>query len=285
MLADVAGSHAEYLLKVLGTELNEAQRPKPQNEYLDALRRRADEIHATLDWAFSSGGDQAIGLTLTIAAAPLWFELSQMAVAGDRLQKALSFAEDGSEHEMRLRLALGQAHWYTGAAPEPAFARVLEIAVRLGATAERTLALWGLWTARRGRGDYPAALGFARQYADAAADTGNAAFIHLADRILGLTHHVLGHQRAARDFTARALRQSRPLDPRSGIGYQVETAVAMRAQLARILWMMGFPDQATDAARDAVAAARDAGRAFPLAYAAAFGGLPVALWTGAADDA
>jgi hypothetical protein len=169
--------------------------------------------------------------------------------------------------------------------PEPAFARALDIAERLGRSAEQTLALWGLWTARRTRGDYPAALEIARQYADAAGSTGNAAAIHLADRILGLTHHVLGHQQLARDFTERALRQPRSLDPRSGIGYQVETPIAMPAQLARILWMMGFPDQATDAANGAVAVARDAGRSFPIAYAAAFAGLPVALWTGAEDNA
>jgi hypothetical protein len=145
--------------------------------------------------------------------------------------------------------------------------------------------LWGLWTARRGRGDYSTALEFARKYAAAVATTGDAAAIHLADRILGLTHHVLGQQPLARDFTERALRQPRLLDPASSIGYQVETPVAMGAQLARILWLMGFPDQAMVAAREAVAAARNGGRSFPICYAVAQAGLPVAVWTGDLDEA
>jgi len=109
--------------------------------------------------------------------------------------------------------------------------------------------------------------------------------MHLADRILGLTHHLIGNQRTAREFTERALRQPHLLSPTSGIGYQVETPVAMRAQLARILWLMGFPDRAMQAVRDAVGIALNGRRSFPVCYAIGFAGLPIALWVGAADEA
>jgi len=168
---------------------------------------------------------------------------------------------------------------------EAVFDRAQEIAERIGATAVRSQALWGMWAARRGRGDNLAALEIARRYADAAAAAGDLRAIHLADRILGLTHHLLGQQSAARDFTERALRQPHLLDPASGIGYQVETPVAMGAQLARILWLTGFPDQAMAAAREAVATARNSGRSFPICYALTQAGVPVALWTGDADEA
>src|SRR5262249_40970358 len=52
------------------------------------------------------------------------------------------------------------------------------------------------------------------------------------------------------------------------------------AQLARILWLQGFPDQAKGAAADAITAARNSGHSFAMVYALAFGGVPVALWTG-----
>jgi hypothetical protein len=65
-----------------------------------------------------------------------------------------------------------------------------------------------------------------------------------------------------------------------GLGYQVETPVAMAAQLARILWLQGFPDQATLAAIDAITAARNSGHSYALVYALAFGSVPIALWTG-----
>jgi hypothetical protein len=109
--------------------------------------------------------------------------------------------------------------------------------------------------------------------------------MHLADRILGLTHHFLGHQPIAKEFTERALRQPHLLDPTSGMDYQVETPVAMRAQLARILWLMGFPDQAKNAAKQAVEAALDSGRSYPISYALIFGTLPVALWSGDVREA
>jgi predicted ATPase len=54
----------------------------------------------------------------------------------------------------------------------------------------------------------------------------------------------------------------------------------MAAQLARILWLQGFPDQAMGAATDAITAARKSGHSFAMVYALAFGSVPVALWTG-----
>jgi hypothetical protein len=54
----------------------------------------------------------------------------------------------------------------------------------------------------------------------------------------------------------------------------------MGALLARILWLSGFPDQAIDAAAEAMAAARKIAHPFVISYAVAFAGLPVALWTG-----
>lgn len=279
---DVARRHAAHFLAALGT-MDDERRSQPLDAWQATFRRRADEVHVALEWAFSATGDPAIGVALTVAASPLWFELSQMTVVRDRVAQALPHAAQDSEGEMWLRVALGNALWYLGPgspAMEAAFDRALEIADRIGATAVQTRALWGMWAARRGRGDNAAALEFARRYADVAGNTGDPGAMHLADRILGLTYHLLGQQPAARRFTERALRQPQLLDPASSIGYQVETPVAMGAQLARILWLIGFPDQAAVAARQAVADALNNGSPFPICYAVTQAGLPVALWTG-----
>lgn len=284
---DVARRHAGYLLQRLVT--GDAERgSRPADEYLAAFRHLADEIHAALAWCFGADGDPAIGLALTIAAVPLWFELFQMTVARIRLEQALPHTEPGSEQEMRVRLALGNALWYMAPnsdAFEPNFVRLAEIAERLRAPRAQTQALWGMWAARRYRGDYPAALEAARGYSDLAARVGDLGAMHLGDRILGLTHHLLGHQPLARDFTERALLRPQHLEPGSGLGYQVETPVAMRAQLARILWLTGLPDQAKVAAQEALAAAQNSKHSFAMVYAVSFAGLPVALWTGAPDAA
>jgi len=286
-LAGVARCHATYFLNVLG-HLDNERWSKPPDEYLAAFRGCADEVHVALEWAFSRTGDPAIGLALTLAAEPLWFELFQMVAARGRVEQALSHADAGSDMEMRLRIALGRVLWYSDPVSdsiEPAFARALEIATRTDATDVQIQALWGIWAARRGRGDYPAALDVAYRYAKAAANAGNVGAIHLGDRILGLTHHLMGHQAAAREFVERALGQSYRFDPTSGIGFQVETPAAMASFLARVLWLSGFPNQAKVAANEAVAAAAKSGRVFSLCHAITLAGLPVALWTGDMGEA
>jgi tetratricopeptide (TPR) repeat protein len=120
----------------------------------------------------------------------------------------------------------------------------------------------------------------ARRFANAAERDGNRGAIHLADRILGLTHHFLGDQPAALEFTKRALRRPDHLDASLGLGYQVETPVAMAAQLARILWVQGFPDQAMAMSEKALAAAAEVGHPHAALYALAYAGVPVALWVG-----
>src|SRR5262249_14232168 len=260
-LAEVSRCHAGYFLQILAT-VDDVRQSEPADEYQATFRRHADEIHAALEWAFSPAGDPAIGLAMTIAAIPLWFELFQIVAARTRLTQALSYAKPGSDQEMRLRIAIGHAIWYIGpdsGAIEPTFARALEIAERIGATDVRTQALWGLWASCRWRGDYRAALEMALRFADVAASTGDVGAMHLSDRILGFTDHSLGHQPTARELTQRALRHAHHLDASLGLGYQVETPVAMAAQLARILWLQGFPDQAMAAATDAITVARQIG--------------------------
>jgi predicted ATPase/DNA-binding winged helix-turn-helix (wHTH) protein len=283
VLAEVARRHAEYLIKVLGN-LEEEVRSTPSDQHLAEFRRRANEIHAALEWAFSTAGEPAIGVALTIAAVHLWFELSQQTIARGRVEQALPYAEIGSDQEMWLRIALGHSLWYLGPGTDAIglnFSRALEIAENIGATAVQTRALWGLWAAHRGKEDYRAALEVALRYADVATSARDLCASHLADRIVALSHHLLGHQELAQEWTERALRQPYRLDPSAGMGYQVETPVAMPALLARILWIRGFPDQATAAAAEAVAAAGKSGHSFAMAYAVTFAGLPVALWTGA----
>jgi predicted ATPase/DNA-binding winged helix-turn-helix (wHTH) protein len=285
--ADVARRHARYLLGLLST-VGTVRGAHPAEDHQAALVRLADEVHVALEWAFGVSGDSAIGLELTIAAIPLWFELFQMTVARDRLEQALPHAKADSEPEMRIRVGLGNALWYiapTSDAFEPNFVRVAEIANRLRTPRAEAQALWGMWAARRRRGDYTAALEAAQRYADAAERADDRGATHLANRILGLTHHLLGHQSDARAFTERALSRPDDLDPTSGMGYQVETPVAMKAQMARVLWLTGSPDLATQAAEEAVATALSLGHSFPVAFAIAFAGLPVALWTGDHDAA
>jgi hypothetical protein len=92
-----------------------------------------------------------------------------------------------------------------------------------------------------------------------------------------LTYHYLGDQPTARALTERALRNPHHLDSSLGLGYQVETKVAMAGQLRRILWLQGFADQARAASQDAVTVARKGEHPFAIVNALAYGSIPVLL--------
>src|SRR5438132_879675 len=106
----VARRHAEYYRDLL--ERAEAEwEIRPTAEWLGAYGRHTDNMRAALDWAFSSSGDAAVGVGLTAAAVPLWFQQSLMLECRGRVERALASLEPGSargdRREMQLFAALG----------------------------------------------------------------------------------------------------------------------------------------------------------------------------------
>jgi predicted ATPase len=74
-LEPLARRHAEGLRRVF--ERAEAEwETRPTGEWLAAYAGRVDDLRAALGWAFSASGDAALGVALTVAAVPLWFQLS-----------------------------------------------------------------------------------------------------------------------------------------------------------------------------------------------------------------
>src|ERR1700752_4308882 len=74
-------------------------------------------MRSAIDWALSDSGELAIGLDITIATAPLWFQLSLMDEYRERLQQALQRLNQAPGTELPrkavLRIALGHAVWYS----------------------------------------------------------------------------------------------------------------------------------------------------------------------------
>ena len=144
----------------------------------------------------------------------------------------------------------------------------------------RLHALWGMWAVRRARGEYREALAFADNYATLARTAGDQADIVLGDRILGLTHHYLGNQAAARQALERVRTIVRQTGTATDTDFQLTSEVAVPALLARILWLQGFPDQAMAALHEAIDAARRADHWFSLYYTVCLAGCPLTLWIG-----
>ncbi len=258
-----------------------------RGEWLDTYGRLVDDLRAALGWAFSAAGDAAIGIELTVASAPLWFQLSLMAEYGERAERALKrhTAEAGSDRvmEMRLLVAFGSALWYganDAASMRPVFTRALAIAEQIGDTSVQLQALWGVWAAQRGQGEFRQALAVATSYEQLAGKVGDKRFMLLGDRMLALTHHYLGAQGLARTYLERVRSQTRGSDRPLDTDWQLDAEVATTALLARILWLQGLPDQARRSAQDAIDAARRADHRFSVCYALYMAACPISLWVG-----
>ena len=283
----IARRHAEYHLGLFERAEAEAE-TRPMAEWLAEYRPRIDNLRAALDWAFSPGGNAAIGVALTAASVPLWVDLSMMAECRRHVERAIARLDLVSEldprQEMHLQAALGVSlNYTTGPIPETeaAWTRTLQIAKSLDDTEFQLRALRGLWAHHMNAGEYRASSGLADKFSALAETTGDPAALGAADRMAGIILHYLGDQTGARQHLERRLaravstvRQSQP------VRFLIDQRVAARALLARILWLQGFPDQASSTARLAVDEAEATGHALSLCHALAQAACPVAMLNG-----
>jgi predicted ATPase/DNA-binding winged helix-turn-helix (wHTH) protein len=252
--------------------------------------REIDDVRAALDWCFSREGDASIGVRLTAASAPLWFQLSVMDEYRRYLERALQALEAArapdARLEMKLNATLGHVLMHTrGPTPgmKAAFDRAYEIADQRGDTSTRWLALWGLGMAQAAGGDYPSAVDFAERAQPASIDLGDSA-ADASDRLMALTHHLAGNQAKARRHSEHALSRPTTITSHRNSPHQMNRRAAAHAVFCRVLWIQGFPDQALRSAHDGVAEGLSADHAMSICYAL-FGACTVSLWAGDAPAA
>jgi predicted ATPase/DNA-binding winged helix-turn-helix (wHTH) protein len=279
----VARRHAEYCRDLFERAEVELQ-TRPASEWLAAYGRRINNLRAALDWAFSPTGDVAVGVALTIAAVPLWLQLSLVQECRGRVERALaSLAPEAGRsagQEMKLYAALA-ASLLLSKGPMPAteavWAKALEIAESLGDTEYQLRALCGLWVCRLNRGEFRVALTLAQRFYSLAQDRGDPADLPIGDRIIGTSLHYWGDQTNARHHIERMLK--RMLSGFAPVRWLDQRVVA-RVALARILWLQGFPDQARRTAQRTVDDARTLNHAVSLCFVLNECACPVALFTG-----
>jgi len=213
-LEQAARRHAEYYRDLCGQAAAE-WKTRPTAEWLAAYGSQIGNVRGALDWAFSPSGDASIGVALTAAAVPLWFQLSLIDECRGRVEQALSHVASRSSRdtrcEMQLDTALGLSLFHTkGPVRETgaAWTRALAIAESLGDVEYQLRALWGLWSYRLSSGEYRAALVFARRFRGLTAKPPDRL---IADRMIGTMLLYLGDQINARRHIERML--SRYVDP------------------------------------------------------------------------
>ncbi len=283
----ISRRHAMYLRDLFAraeVELKTRLAAEWRADYL----RQIDDLRTALDWTFSANGDAPVGVALTASAVPLWIQLSLMEECRDRVRQALTARTSSvnldARTEMILHAALGASLTYlTGPVAETvaAWLRTLRLAEDLDDTEYRLRALRGLWSYRMNVGEYPAALALADEFRDLAERHADWATVRAGNRMCALILHYLGEQADARkriEAIPRTSVAALPAPPTARL--MVDPDVAAPALLARILWLQGFPDQATRMAELAVHRAKSADHTISICHALAQAACPVALWTG-----
>jgi predicted ATPase/DNA-binding winged helix-turn-helix (wHTH) protein len=283
----LARRHAEYGRDLF--EQAEAEwETRPTAEWLADYGRQIDNLRAALDWAFSPGGDASIGLVLTAAAVTLWMHLPLLDECRTRVERALA-AITGEEKanarcEMKLHAAFGASLMYTrGSVPEAgaAWTKALEIAESLDDAEYQLRSLWGLWSFHMRGGQHRLALAQARRFCSLAANRSDPNDRLIGDRLIGVLEHFLGDQPSARRHLEHMLADYVPPAGKPEINrFQLDPRMTAGAFLARVLWLQGFPDQATRIAENSIEDARAANHVTSLCPALALAACPIALWTG-----
>jgi predicted ATPase/DNA-binding winged helix-turn-helix (wHTH) protein len=282
----VVRRHAEYYRNLFAHAEIESMARLADDRLAD-YAQEIDNLRAALEWAFLPGGDDSIGVALTVAAVPLWLQLSMMEECRSRVEQALTLVREApidARGEMKLQAALGASLLFTkGAVPAAgqACTAALRLAESLGDTEYQLNALWETWIHRTNTGEHAAALAVAQKFHTLALEHADPAVLPIADRMIGMSYHYLGDQTNAWPHIERML--SADVDPQRRspiVRFWFDQKIAGRIVLARILWLRGFADQAWLTVQSAIRDAEALNDPATLCYALSHGGCLVALWLG-----
>ena len=286
----VSRRHAEHYRALFSRALAECE-IWPKDVWLATYARQIDNLRAALEWAFSPRGDAEIGVALTIAAVPLWTQLSLVAECRRCVQRALANTAGAADPRDRMQLsaALGWSLTFgTGAVPEiqTIWSTTRTLAEQLGDMNYRMAAMWGLWVDRLNNGAFREAYELAEELAVIVDGSSDSLDVMTADRLLGTSLHFLGEQRQAQIHLTRMFNRDAAAIHQTRITrFQFHPAVTTRYFQARVLWLLGFPEQAMAVVEANVAEARSKGHALTLSSALGQGACPIALFTGDLDAA
>lgn len=250
-LSAMARGHAGFVCEAL-------QDAKHWNHGGDRAARQSAEraflgdVQAALRWSFSDEGDHKIAESLAARAAGLFISLSLLHECRRWVELALAKlgqADRGTLIELQLQASLGHSLMFTegdGEQARMALERSLAIAEALDDPENQFRLLSRLHLYHRRTGALHRLLPIARQLDELAARIGSGTGIAAAHTLRGLSHHLVGDQRAARIHleTALHLGEFNRVSP-NHFAFHRNPYIA----LSRTLWLQGFADQAVEAAK------------------------------------
>jgi predicted ATPase len=238
-------------------------------DHLDDLAHhysRSDNIGKAIEY-LGRAGHQAIQRSAYADA------ISSLSAAVALLQR-LADSSERIQRELLLQLALGPALTVVKgfAAPEAerAYTRARELCERLGEPPELFLALFGLWIMHLLRGEIRRAYELVERLRRLAQSAHEPALLLLAEWALGQTWFTMGEFLPAREHLEMAISlydPERPLAFRYG---RFDAGVVGLSYAAWTLWHLGYPDQAHNKGKEALALAHGLSHPLSLAFAEFF---------------
>ena len=284
--------HASYLRRLF--ERAEAEWGwRARQDWVATYGRRTNDLRKAIDWAFGEEGDAEMGLRLTVAAIPLWDELSSMGESRQRARTALDAAKVIAQCDPTLQMKLATAHarglTFAERLEPEAEAACLE-SVRLadmnGDADYQLRSVWGLAVLQSFAGRHRDVLTSLDRF-DAIADrTGDRSAAPAGARFRHMTRFYRGDIVGAHEALKQLATQHDKLADRSRISrFQVDPYVVIRVSLAFVAWVRGDTLEAVRTAKAAVDGATAIEHLVSQSNALALAAIPIALWTGDLDAA
>jgi predicted ATPase len=174
--------------------------------------------------------------------------------------------------ELTLQMALGSAlmatKGYAAREVEHAFARARELCAQIGDSPRLFPVLFGLWGFHLTRAEYRAAAELSAQLLGLAQRGHDPGLLVEAHGANGVSLLYLGEFLGARTHLEQSLALYDPQQHRAhAVLYGQDPAAAVRAYLAVVLWLLGYPEQALKRSQEVVRYARELGHPMSLAFA------------------
>ena len=171
---------------------------------------------------------------------------------------------------------------YPASEAERAYTRALALCQQIEATPQRVSVLLGLWACRVVRAEFPLARELGEQLLTIAQDAPDTPVPTLAHMALGFTLFHRGELAAARRHLAQGVALyggQTPLVATTYVGGVQDPKMLCLSYTARVLWLLGYPDQAVQQSQEALAHAHTLAHPFTLLHALTQG-IMIHRWRG-----
>ena len=284
---DVAvGRYAVCVLELFERAAAEADN-RDKFSWMAEYSQRIDDARTVMDWAFGPHGSPIVGVRLTAAAIPLWYELSALDEMRSRVESAIVAArqiESGAK-ELTMRLVAARASGlafgqHVSPDTEAAWKECYELGVEMASVKYQLMGLWGLSSYLLYTGRPVEALAELERVVFLAKAQSDLRAVDEAHRMMATAEIYIGDIGVARKRLERIVAQHQ----RGGAGTQVarflsEHEVGVRSTLSLALWISGEPTRAIQVVRGAIERAKISGHEVTIWNSLVVFAIPIAFWS------